>query len=472
MIIEELVAKIGLDFTGAANAAKAVRAIDGIKGAFVGVGGIFAALATSLAANTLSVAGAIDDYSDFGNTVGLSVQTLQTLTLAAEQAGGSFDDVRTGMRSLTNLAGSAAKGNATAAASFAELGVHVTGAGGKLRSTEDILKDVADGLEKLPPGSARVNAAMGLLGRGAIKLIPALAGGSAGLADMRAEAERIGFVLDEQTTERFGKLGDGIDNLKARFTGLRNLLGKAFLPSVEKAVAGLTGFLDRNTGDIAKYFERVGNVVGGTLSLIVKTIDVVITGFQALANTSPILAALVGGAILFAAALLSPAIAVGLLAVAIGILGEDFNAFLNGKDSAIGAIIKKFETLQKVVEAISYVASGKVGSDLYDAFDTEQNDRKRENLRGMISRRSAASKISPLNGIGRAQNIYESVGGKDVPFGISAPAGPYIKGEGASTTINVQNTINGASDPALTSQVVNEGIKNLSSQLRSNTKAK
>lgn len=480
MIVEELVGRIGLDFTGAANAAKAVKTIDGIKGAFIGVGGIFAALGVSLAANTLSVAGAIDDYSDFGDTVGASVETLQTLTFAAEQAGGSFGDVQIGLRALTNLAGEAAKGNTTAADSFAEIGVRVTNAKGKLRGTEDILRSVADGLEKLPPGSARVNAAMGLLGRGAIKLIPALSNGSAGLADLRAEAERIGFVLDERTTKRFQALGDSLDNLKARFTGFRNLLGKAFLPVVEKATKALISFLDKNGKTIVDILGRIGSVIGGTFSLVTRAIGFVVDGFMSLADFSPVLAALTVGAFLFAAAWLSPAIAIGLLAVALGILAEDFNAFLEGKPSALGDLIGKFETLRDVVKSISDLFSGNLGALIYDALNPNDSQSARaKRTFGQQAIDSADNAIAAQRSTGVTDNAYNATGATAImPFGLPVPAGESTSNNNnnnnnatntnnnATTTNNVQITVSGAGDPNATAQAV------LAAQMRASTKRK
>jgi hypothetical protein len=484
MIVEELVARIGLDFRGAAAAAQAVKSIDGIRAAALGVGGVFAALGASMTAATVSTAKAIDDFADFGETVGASVETLQTLTFAAEQAGGSFGDVQVGLRTLANVAGNAAQGNEAAAESFARLGARVTDTNGKVRGTEDILNDVANGLQRLPAGAARVNAAMDVLGRGAVKLIPALSNGREGLQDLRAEAERIGFVLDKQTTKRFQKLGDNLDMLGARATGLKNLLGKAFLPFVENQVGRLNKFLDENANNIASFFGRLSSLVGGPLELLGRAVGVLVEGLAGLGKVSPILSTIIIGGGLMAAAFLSPVIAIGVLTAAVAILAEDFNAFFNGKDSAIGRAIASSKTLTDVLttlrDLMANITTG-FGDAAYRIFsgDTTDRDQTRANIQAILSKsKPGARLVTPAELDARADqarlpSLRQQVSA--LPFGSFGSAAQNEIGRiGANVTTNI-NVSAGAGAQEIAEAVRGAGQQvqeNITDQIRSRVRSR
>lgn len=365
MIVEELVANIGLNFTGVGAASSAIKSLDGIKAAAFGVGGILAAASGALTAVTLSVSESIAQMGDFGTAVGASVQNLQALTYAAEQNGGSFEDVSRGLRTLVDTAGNAAAGNESAAKSFAQVGVSVRGANGKLKDADTLMSDVADGLSKVTDPTARLTAAQNLLGKGAVKLLPAFMDGAAGLDALRTEAESIGYVLDKETIERFKNLDDAMDNLGARSKGLRNLLGKAFLPFVEKSVASITRLLADNTTNISAAFTRMANLIGKPfqlLGLVVQGLGSALDWLdEKLHGAKAAIIALVGAAAVMAAIFLFPAVAVIALTALVAIIAEDIYNFATGQPSLLGDVVKSWGNFKGAIREVAAETKGFLG---------------------------------------------------------------------------------------------------------------
>ncbi len=348
MIVDELVARIGLDFTGASAAAQAVKSLNNFKVAALGVGGVLAGLTAVIAGVGISVAETVDNYADFGQAIGASVETIQTLTAAAEQSGGGFEDVARGLKTLTDQAGAAAKGNESSIDSFARLGVNIHGANGHLKTADQLIGDVADGLSKMTDPATQVNAAIDVLGKGAIKLLPALTTGRKGMQGFRAEMEKIGFVMSEASNKRFQKLGDNLDMLKLRATGAKNILAQAFLPFAEETIGKLNSLLEKSAGGLFEFGERFASVVTAPFKLFSE----ILTGLP-----NELIAIIAFGAAL-TAVFTVPAVAVIALAALIALISEDIYKFLHDQPSLLGDVINSWGDFLQTFRDLDKEAEG------------------------------------------------------------------------------------------------------------------
>lgn len=356
MIVEELVGRIGLDFTGAEKAASAVKSISSISGALGAVGGIM--LATKAAFETLavSVADEVGDLKDFGDAVGISVQSIQALGAAAIPTGASMEDVTTGLRKLADSAANAAKGNDAMEESFAALGVRVTDARGRVRPLEGLLNDVSNGLAKIHDPAKQVSLAIDVLGRGGVKLLPALRNGSDALKSVRKEAERLGVVMSEDTVQGFARVDDAFDGLKLRATGFRNIVAKAFLPSVENSLKAMTKFYDSNADKIEAISKRVASVITEPFKLVAEVAPIAVEGITKFVGELPGWAQGVLGLAsalgVLALAFAIPGVPIIILAGLIALIMEDLQKFRDGAPSLLGAVIKEFENFKFQLEDI------------------------------------------------------------------------------------------------------------------------
>ncbi len=365
MIVEELVGRIGLDFTGAEQAAKAVKAVNSVGGALGAVGGIMLATKAAFEALAIGVADEVGDLKDFGDALGISVQAIQTLGAAAIPTGASMEDVTTGLRKLADSAANAAKGNESMEESFAALGVRVTDARGRVKPLEALLNDVSNGLSRIKDPAKQVSLALDVLGRGGVKLLPALRNGSDSLAGVRKEAERLGVVMGEDTVQQFARVDDAFDSLKLRATGARNIFAKAFAPEVEKTLNKMIKLYDENADKIDEIARRVASVITKPFTLLFDTVGIVAKALgDFFVRLEPWQQALFGMAIAVGALAIAfslPVVPILILTALIAAIFEDIQNFRDGMPSLIGDIVKEWDNFKFHIEDLSKSTSGFLG---------------------------------------------------------------------------------------------------------------
>lgn len=221
-----------------------------VAGAAAAAGGALFVLAKNGAA-------AADEASKQAQALGLPIDAYGRLQFAAEQSGVSAEQFSTAISRLNQELGRAAQGNETAAARFTSLGVAIRGADGNLRSTEDILGDLAERFERLPDSAEKSALAIELFGRSGARLLPFLNEGRAGLAELGAEAERLGLTFTEEQAVIGTALQDSLNRLSRVRQGLTNELGLIFAPGFTQAADGFTAAIVRNRDSLIELAENV-----------------------------------------------------------------------------------------------------------------------------------------------------------------------------------------------------------------------
>jgi hypothetical protein len=143
------------------------------------VGAVAAAAAVgSLTAAMVAIVKSTADYADNlakkSRQLGVSVELLSELNLAARIGGASLDSLATGLRRLAVNAVDASRGTGEARHAFVQLGIAVTDTEGKMKSQRDLLLEVADRFQKMPDGIHKTAAAQRIFGRSGSELIPVL----------------------------------------------------------------------------------------------------------------------------------------------------------------------------------------------------------------------------------------------------------------------------------------------------------
>ena len=173
--------------------------------------GLFSAGA--LAAGLRDTIAALDDIGDAAPGLGLMASELSRFQTSARAAGISGDDLGGALSRLNRQATEAASGNRQARATFDAMGISVTDAGGRLRSTGDILRDVSDRFAGYANGAEKSALAQELFGKSGAKLIAFLSEGREGL-------EKFGGASEEQIRVA-GELQGRIDKLAAAWDRLK-----------------------------------------------------------------------------------------------------------------------------------------------------------------------------------------------------------------------------------------------------------
>lgn len=220
----------GLSSLSAATAKDIQRSFKIVGTAIVAAG---VAATTALAGLIIKSAQSADELSKMSQRVGVSVEDLSALKHAADLSGVGFEGLATGLGKLAKNMNDAAQGTGTAKRAFQQLGVDVKNTDGSLRDQRDVLLDLADKFAKLGAGARSTALAQEIFGKSGKDLLPLLFKGRDGIAEMTAEAERLGLVISTKTAQAAEEFNDNLQRLGSVVTGLGNKLLAELAPSLE-----------------------------------------------------------------------------------------------------------------------------------------------------------------------------------------------------------------------------------------------
>lgn len=255
-----------------------------VKGVGVAMGAALAAIGTAAVAAgkalvdmTVEAAAYADDMLTQSTVTGMSVESLQAYSYAADLVDVSLDTLTGSMAKNVKSMASAADGSTKYADAYAQLGVSVTDANGNLRDSEDVYWEVIDALGNVQNETERDALAMQLFGKSAQDLNPLIAQGSEGIAALTDEAHRMGAVLSEESIEKLGKFDDSVQRLKQGSEAAKRVMGTILLPQLQDLADDGTTLLGEFTSgmveagdDFGKISEVIGNTVGGLADMIME----------------------------------------------------------------------------------------------------------------------------------------------------------------------------------------------------------
>lgn len=182
-------------------------------GATIGVGIGAAAVALGI-----SIKHAIDQADKMGKMAqqfGIPIEQLSALKLAADLSGVSIEDVGKAVgrmsKAMSEIAGGKASGGAADA--FKALKIEVTSAGVGMKSSTQIMEEVADKFVGMKDGAGKTALAIQIFGRAGAALIPMLNQGADGLREAAKEAEALGLIIDTKTAKAAEAFNDNLTRL-------------------------------------------------------------------------------------------------------------------------------------------------------------------------------------------------------------------------------------------------------------------
>ena len=181
-----------------------------------------------------SSASTADHVDKMSQKIGLSRQAYQELDFICSQTGTNVDNLRGGMKTLTNQMDAAASGTASANQLFKRLGVSVKDDTGKLKSQEDMLFDCLTALQGVNDQTERAALANKLFGKSGTELMPLLNSQSGSIDEMKAKAHELGLVMSDELIDSGVGLTDSLDQIRRAFSAITTKLGGAFMPIVQK----------------------------------------------------------------------------------------------------------------------------------------------------------------------------------------------------------------------------------------------
>ena len=222
-----------------------------------------AALAAAVVKNAVEVAAMGDEIAKTARATGLSAEQFQKYAFAAERGGVSQAKMSAGLKVLSRNLLEAQQGSKQMQKRFEDMGVQIQNADGSLRSTEQVLGDVANRVQTLGVSSQTTAELMQVMGRSGADLTNVLLGGEAGLKAMGDEAERLGGIMSEELLDASEEYQDAITDLQTAFGGLRNELAEETIPQLTELAKRMTTVISKS-GLLKDALSAVGEAVSET----------------------------------------------------------------------------------------------------------------------------------------------------------------------------------------------------------------
>ena len=237
------VGRAGEDMTGALTKASAIGTTIGTV-----LGQVLVDAARRMYSEFRTAVSALDDLADASQGLGVTAEKLSALEISAQAAGLGSGQLSQALNQLNRRMADAAQGGEKSAAIFRALGIATTDVSGNLRSTADVLGDVAEKFKGYENDADKSALANELFGRSGAKLIAFLNEGREGLT-------KFGGASQEAINEA-AKLQAEIDKSAAAW--------ERFKLSVVGAIAGIVNAtLELKRGSLDAQLEATERALDG-----------------------------------------------------------------------------------------------------------------------------------------------------------------------------------------------------------------
>jgi tetratricopeptide (TPR) repeat protein len=190
------------------------------------------------------------NLTDLSAKSGITTTALQKLKFAAEQNGGTLEQVTNAIAQMSNRL---VNGDKSAVAALGKLGLSVADI--RKMSPDQAFTALADAIAKVPDPMGQSALAMALFGKSGADMLPMMKGN---LTETANEAERLGLIVGEDVVKAADDFGDSLGVL---FTQGMALIGQVLSP-ILPILQGLLGI-------VIKVAQAVGPVLGGAFEIVI-----------------------------------------------------------------------------------------------------------------------------------------------------------------------------------------------------------
>lgn len=279
---------------------KKLNAFAGIaKGVAAGMAIAFTAASAATVFALRSVTTEADRMAKTAQKIGIAVEELQRLNLAANRSGATFESLRIGVSQLNrNLANTASGATSEASRAFKALGIEAKNTDGTIKSASQVIDEISDKFAGFQDGVNKSAIAMMIFGESGGDLIPLLNQGSDALAKAKARSDAFGATMSGPLTKASERLNDAMADLNTAGFGVLVQLGERLVPIMAASAQALADWAASS---------GIALAAGQALDVVLANIEA-----TALATGSALLLVF-GPALLGAVTIATSAIGIGLL---------------------------------------------------------------------------------------------------------------------------------------------------------------
>jgi hypothetical protein len=281
---ENNIRRLGNSMQGLQGRAKnAALGFKSLKGAVAGFGAVIAgsAIVGGLGAMIKKSVDLGDALGKLSTRTGVAQDALIGMRNAAALSDVSNESLAKSLAKLNVNLVEAVEGNATLQSAFKRLGVDIKGADGRVISTEQAMKRLADRFADMPDGVQKTAAAVAVFGRSGADLIPLLNGGAEAM-------DKFTYKVSNDFSARSELFNDTITILGFKTQGFGLELTDALLPALQ-SILEVFGDLFSTDQDWTALFEvikfglrSVATVIYAMIKLVDQLIKAVVYSFDAI----------------------------------------------------------------------------------------------------------------------------------------------------------------------------------------------
>lgn len=244
------------------------KSMQKVGASFAAVGG---AITAALGVAVKSLANATDVADDTAKRTGLTVEAVQELGYVAKMTGSNLATVEVALRTMQKGLTDSGTESAAFTSALETLGLSLA----ELRAMNpqaqfDALSQAIAGVTD---PSQRAGLAMTVFGRAGTALLPMLAEGADGIAKLKDEAHKYGYVMSQEVAEAGSNFNDNLDRLKGSLGGLAQQVVAGLLPTLNSlvkcaadVVAGIKEWINNNP-NLVSTLAHVAASVGAVLTV-------------------------------------------------------------------------------------------------------------------------------------------------------------------------------------------------------------
>ena len=191
-----------------------------------------------------------DKVDKMSQKIGISAEAYQKWDYVMQRAGGNVDQLKMGMKTLSQQA----EKNSDA---FQKLGISQEEV--QSLNQEELFERTIKGLSDMEAGTERTALASQLLGRAGADMGPLLNQGSKAIEEQMEIAEKYGMVMPDATVKASAAFEDSMTTMQMTAQGLKNRLLGEFLPSMTQVTDGIAKLF---TGDMSGLDDVVAGIEG------------------------------------------------------------------------------------------------------------------------------------------------------------------------------------------------------------------
>lgn len=202
-----------------------------------------------------------DKIDKMSKKMQMSRQTFQELDYIFSQNDVDISTMQTGMSNLSKVMDEAKIGTKANGQTFQDLGISLKDTQGRIKSTENVMFEALDKLQKMPECAEKSSLAMQLFGKSAIELAPLLNGSAKGVSELRQKFKDLGMGMSDEVIEASVKYKDTMDSLNRSFYGIVYSVGAEFLPIVQQIAENIQVNMPQIREAIMPVIQGIGNAI-------------------------------------------------------------------------------------------------------------------------------------------------------------------------------------------------------------------